>query len=179
MIMPPHVQRAFQAMELNIKPGVIYARAGCREAKAQPSRYGGYCDVCSKRQFFIGGARRNTGCCGGGVADNGCAVIGGCCSRQGPTGISRNPSGNRLQLAWPGLSWWSRRWRSGGGVRRDRGYWNFDRRSRYNDSYAYYDGGPAPTYYGGGPYYGGHAYYGGYYGRSAVPRFHGHPLANW
>jgi hypothetical protein len=51
--------------------------------------------------------------------------------------------------------------------------------NRYNDSYAYYDGGPAPTYYGGGPYYGGHAYYGGYYGRSAVPRFHGHPLANW
>lgn len=56
----------------------------------------------------------------------------------------------------------------------------------------YYGGGPAyygggPVYYGGGdpyygsqPYYGGGYYGGGYYGhRSGVPRFNGHPIANW
>jgi hypothetical protein len=47
----------------------------------------------------------------------------------------------------------------------------------------YYGGGPAyyggPGYYGGGPvYYGGGPYYGGY-GGSGVPRFNGHPLADW
>jgi hypothetical protein len=51
------------------------------------------------------------------------------------------------------------------------------------NSQAYYDGyyGGGPVYYGGGPYYGGTPYYGGGYGYggSAVPYFHGHPLAGW
>jgi hypothetical protein len=49
-----------------------------------------------------------------------------------------------------------------------------DRRAYYDD---YYGG---PVYYGGGPYYYGDPYYYGGYGyRSAVPRFRGHPLADW
>jgi len=50
-------------------------------------------------------------------------------------------------------------------------------RRDYYDSYGYYDGGPA--YYGGPVYYGSPGYYGDGYYRSTVPRYRGHPMADW
>jgi len=55
-----------------------------------------------------------------------------------------------------------------------------NRRAYYGDSYGYYDGGPTyyeapPAYYAAPPAY----YGGGSYRNSGVPRYRGHPMADW